>query len=97
MLNVPVPFPHVGSTAYLDDKDADNRDIIERVRILGAPDAAGEVLISIRSRRYPREIASGNRRVPLSLLRETEQPASPHRSSKPSGRKPKAKAGKPRR
>ena len=86
MLNVPTPFPHVGSTAYLDVEDhVLGRDVVEQVRILSAPDGNGDVLIAIRSRRFPREIASGNRTVPLALLRETEQPV-----SKPSGRKPKA-------
>jgi len=74
MLNVPTPFPHAGSIAYLDD-EIDGRTVTEQVRIQAAPDALGMVPIAIRSRRYPREIASGFRRVHISQLRETEQPA----------------------
>lgn len=82
MLNVHVPFPHVGSTAFIDDVDAEGRDVIERVRII-ALKADGHALISLRSYRYPHEIARGNRTVPLISLRETEQPLPP---AKPSGR-----------
>lgn len=78
MLSVPAPFPHVGSTAYLDVEDHTlARDVVEKVRILSAPDADGNVLIAIHGRRYPREIASGNRTVPISLLRETERAPAP--------------------
>lgn len=72
MLNVPVPFPHVGSTAYFDDIGPDGKDVVEKVRILRV-DGDANALISIRSRRYPHEIASGNRTVPLASLREHEQ------------------------
>lgn len=68
MLNVSAPFPYPGSTAYIDDIDHQSKDVVERVRIISVDDA-GEALISIRSRRYRHEMASGNRRVPLSDLR----------------------------
>lgn len=81
MLNVSAPYPHAGSTAYFDDVDLDGNDIVRKVRII-AHKPEDQVLIAIRDRLYPREIASGNRTISFSQLRETEQPASP----KPSGR-----------
>lgn len=90
MLHTLTPFPHAGSTAYLDEADDNGREVVEQVRILSAPDAHGEVLISLRSYRYRHEIARGNRRVPLADLRETEQPApSGRKRSRSSGRAPK--------
>lgn len=91
MLSTPAPFPHAGSIAYLDVEDhVLGRDVVEQVRILSAADANGNVLIAIRSRRFPREIASGNRTVPLALLRETEQPAHPARPERAPARKRRA-------
>lgn len=82
MLSVAAPFPYPGSNAYLDDRDVHGRDVVEPVRIL-RDNGDGSVLISLKSHRYPHEIASGNRSVPLSSLRETVQPLRP---VKPSGR-----------
>lgn len=77
MLSVPTEFPRVGSHGFLDDGAK-----VEPVRIL-RDNGDGHVLVSLTGRRFPREIASGNRTVPLSALRETEQPLPP---AKPSGR-----------
>ena len=77
MLSVPTEFPRVGSHGFLDDGTK-----VEPVRIL-RDNGDGNVLVSLTSHRFPREIASGNRTVPLADLRETEQPTSP---TKPSGR-----------
>lgn len=84
MLQAATDFPHSGSFAYMDDVDAEGNDIVEQVRIL-AHKPEDFVLVAIKSRRYPREIASGNRTVRLHALRPTEQPeaVSP---PKPSGR-----------
>ncbi|KPH60371.1 hypothetical protein ADT71_19875 [Novosphingobium sp. ST904] len=68
----------------MDDVDADGNDIVEKVRIL-AHKPEDRVLVAIKSRRYPGEIASGNRTVRLQSLRPTEQ-ASPVSPPKPSGR-----------
>lgn len=68
MLSVPTEFPQVGSHAFLDDGRS-----IEPVRIL-RNNGDGNVLIALTRHRYPRQIASGNRTVPLNSLRETEQP-----------------------
>ncbi|WP_232494939.1 hypothetical protein [Novosphingobium kaempferiae] len=88
MLNVSAPYPHAGSTAYIDDIDCLDKPVVRKVRIIShKPEDL--VLIAIRDRLAPREAASGNRTVPLSSLRETEQPEQ-HTISKPSGRKPKA-------
>lgn len=87
MLNIPTPFPEVGSFGFMDDRTPDGRDVIEPVRILSAPDDEGDVLISMTGRRFPREIASGNRRVPLAIIRETERAAPVvGKRSKPAGR-----------
>lgn len=72
MLNTPAQFPHAGATAYIDDIDGEGRDVVEQVRII-AHKPGKTVLIAIRSRRFPGEVASGNRTVPLSSLRETER------------------------
>ncbi len=72
MLNVAAQFPHAGSIAYIDDVDGSGCDVVEKVRII-AHKPGGQALIAIRSRRFPSEIASGNRTVPLSSLRETER------------------------
>lgn len=93
MLHVPAPFPAVGSYGFIDDRTPDGRDVVERVRIL-QDKGQGQVLVSLVGRRFPREIASGNRTVPLSLIRETEHPAFPCRSS---GRRPRAKAAAPKK
>ncbi|MED5546101.1 MAG: hypothetical protein VYD90_12700 [Pseudomonadota bacterium] len=68
----------------MDGVDAQGNDVVEKVRILAhkAPDL---VLVAIKSHRFPREIASGNRTVNLHQLRETEQ-AAPVSTPKPSGR-----------
>ncbi|MYL98736.1 hypothetical protein GR702_13280 [Novosphingobium sp. FGD1] len=103
MLNVSAPYPHAGSTAYIDDIDCLGNDIVRKVRII-AHKPEDLVLIGIRDRLAPREAASGNRTVPLSSLRETERPEQ-HQSehlSQPSGRTrgPRstgAKAGERRR
>lgn len=81
MLNVSAPYPHAGSTAYFDDIDLDGNDFVRKVRII-AHKPEDLVLVAIRDRLYPREIASGNRTISLSQLRETEQPV----PTKPSGR-----------
>lgn len=84
MLNVPAPYPHAGSTAYIDDIDCLDKPVVRKVRIIShKPEDL--VLIAIRDRLAPREAASGNRTVPLSSLRETEQPEL-HTPAKPSGR-----------
>lgn len=77
MLSVPTEFPQVGSHGFLDDGKT-----VEPVRILRV-NGDGNVLVSLTGRRFPREVASGNRTVPLISLRETEQPVPP---AKPSGR-----------
>lgn len=84
MLRTESPFPHVGSTAFLDDRRADGADVVERVRIL-RDNGDGTRLVSLLGHRYPHEIASGNRTVPLSDLRETElaEPVKPARRRKP--------------
>ncbi len=68
MLSVPTEFPRVGSHGFLDDGAK-----VEPVRIL-RDNGDGNVLVSLTGRRFPREIASGNRTVPLADLRATEQP-----------------------
>lgn len=87
MLNVATPFPHVGSYGFLDDQAPDGRYVVERIRILSAPDRDGRVLISLEGRRYPHEVASGNRTVPLALVRETERAETIAAQAKPAGRK----------
>ena len=82
MLHVPAAFPFVGSKCFFDDVDAAGRVIVEPARIL-RDNGDGTALLSLTDRRYPHEVASGNRTVPFALLRETEQPL---RQSKPSGR-----------
>lgn len=72
MLNVSAPYPHAGSTAYIDDKDCLGNDVVRKVRII-AHKPEDLVLIAIRDRLAPRESASGNRTVPLATLREHEQ------------------------
>lgn len=84
MLQAVADFPHSGSFGYRDDVDADGNDVVEKVRIL-AHKAPDQVLVAIKSRRFPREIASGNRTVQLHQLRATEQ-AEPVSNPKPSGR-----------
>lgn len=75
MLRTPTLFPFSGSTCYFDDQDADGHDTIEKARIQ-RDNGDGTALISIDSRRYPGEVASGNRTISFDLLRETEQPIS---------------------
>jgi hypothetical protein len=72
MLKAPAPFPHVGSTAYMDDRNDDGQDIVEKVRIQ-RDNGDGNALVAIESHRFNHEIASGNRTVPFAQLRETEQ------------------------
>lgn len=72
MLKVPASFPHVGSAAYMDDRNAEGQDIVEKVRIQGDC-GDGFALVSFESHRYPHQIASGNRRVLFTQLRATEQ------------------------
>lgn len=86
MLNVSAPYPHAGSTAYFDDLDLDGKDIVRKVRII-AHKPEELVLVAIRDRLYPREIASGNRTISLSQLRESEQPTSPQPSGRAKGRR----------
>lgn len=89
MLNVTAPFPHAGSTAFMDDIDLHGGDIVRKVCII-AHKPEDLVLIAIRDRLYSREIASGTRTVDLSALRETETAAPIEAAalplSKPSGR-----------
>lgn len=68
MLSVPTDFPQVGSHAFLDDGNT-----VEPVRIL-RNNGDGNVLIALTRHRFPRQIASGNRTVPIKSLRKTEQP-----------------------
>lgn len=98
MLSIPTTFPQVGSYGFMDVSDAEGRDAVERVRIL-RNNGDGSALISLTGHRYPREIASGNRTVPLSSLRATEQPEpAAKRSPRPkTARATAAKARKPRR
>ncbi|MCT2398499.1 hypothetical protein [Novosphingobium mangrovi (ex Huang et al. 2023)] len=74
MLDVPTDFPAAGSYGYIDDRTPDGRDVVQRVRIQQHK-ADGDVLVSLVGRRFPREVASGNRSVPLTLVRETEHPS----------------------
>jgi hypothetical protein len=74
MLNVTVPYPHAGCIAYMDDVDPDGNDVVEKVRII-AHKPEDRVLIAIHSHRYPGQVASGNRTVSLSQLREHERAA----------------------
>lgn len=89
MLNVTVPYPHAGCIAYMDDVDPEGNDVVEKVRII-AHKPEDLVLIAIQSHRYPGQVASGNRTVELSALRETEATAPVEVAalplSKPSGR-----------
>lgn len=89
MLHVPAPFPHVGATCYFDDKDAHGRPVVEPARIL-RDNGDGTALLSLTDRRFPREIASGNRTVPFADLRETEQPVAPPARRARSARKARA-------
>lgn len=74
MLATLAEFPHVGSLAYFDDRDAEGRDVVEQVRIL-RDNGDGSRLVSLLSHRYSHEAASGNRTVPTSALRATEMAA----------------------
>lgn len=87
MLAVATEFPQVGSHCFFDDVDQQNRPVVEPARIL-RNNGDGTVLVSLTDRRYPREVASGNRTVELARLRATEKPEFPAAAS---GRKPKAK------
>lgn len=93
MLQVATEFPAVGSYAFMDAIDHRGADVVEKVRIQ-RDNGDGNALISILSRRFPREIASGNRTVPFAQLRATEQ-AEPIKKSRPRAC-PKAKAGRRR-
>jgi len=74
MLKAPAAFPYVGSVCYFDDRTSDDQDVVEKARIQ-RDNGDGTALISIDSRRYPHEVASGNRKIAFDQLRETEQPA----------------------
>ena len=78
MLKEPASFPHVGSYCYFDHQTSDGQDVVERARIQ-RDNGDGTALLSIDSRRFPREVASGNRTVPFDQLRESEQ-ATPTRN-----------------
>lgn len=82
MLNVSASYPHAGSTAYFDDEDEHGNDIVRKVRII-AHKPEEQVLIAIRGQLFPREIASGNRTVDLSALRETETVAPIEAAARP--------------
>lgn len=73
MLSTPTPFPFSGSICYFDYSDADGNDTVEKARIQ-RDNGDGTALISIESRRFPGEVASGNRTIEFSQLRATEQP-----------------------
>ena len=88
MLAAATEFPQVGSHCFFDDVDQQNRPVVEPARIL-RNNGDGTVLVSLTDRRYPSEVASGNRTVELARLRATEKPEFPPAAS--SGRKPKAK------
>ncbi len=75
MLRTSASFPHVGSFCYFDDQNDDGQDVVEKARIQ-RNNGDGTALISIESRRFPGEVASGNRTIDLDRLRETEQPVS---------------------
>lgn len=72
MLKVPTPFPFSGSICYFDDQGTDGNDTVEKARIQ-RDNGDGTALISIESRRFPGEVASGNRTIEFALLRPTEQ------------------------
>ncbi|CDO35024.1 hypothetical protein [Novosphingobium sp. KN65.2] len=82
MLSIPTEFPQAGSFGFLDDRDHLGRDVVEQVRIL-RHNGDGNALVALTGRRFPGEIASGNRTVPLASLRATERPE----PIKPAGRK----------
>lgn len=75
MLKAPAAFPYTGSTCYFDDQNADGQDVVEKARIL-RDNGDNTALIAIHSRRFPHEVASGNRTISFDQLRATEQ-ASP--------------------
>lgn len=88
MLAVHTEFPHVGSNCYFDDVDKRNQPVVEPARIL-RDNGDGTALLSLTDRRYPGEVASGNRTVDFSRLRATEQPV-------PEGTAPRKRRGKGR-
>lgn len=92
MLSIPAPFPQVGSYGFIDAADPEGREVVEPVRIL-RDNGDGTALVSLTGRRFPREIASSNRTIPFTDLRETEgaDPTADHaelvEASKGAGRK----------
>lgn len=74
MLKAPAAFPYVGSFCYFDDHADDGSDIVEKARIQ-RDNGDGTALLSIASRRFSHEVASGNRTMPFAQLRECEQAA----------------------
>lgn len=75
MLKAPAAFPFVGSNCYFDDETTDGQDVVEKARIQ-RDNGDGTALISIDSRRFPHQVASGNRTIAFGLLRATEQATS---------------------
>lgn len=87
MLKVPASFPHVGATCFFDSQNDDGQDVVEKARIL-RDNGDGTRLIAIDSRRFPGEVASGNRSIDFAQLRATEQaePVAPRKRRRSAGR-----------
>lgn len=81
MLQSETTFPHAGAPAFL-------KPAAEPVKILQR-NANGTCLISLTDKRYPREIASGNRTVDFAELAATPEealPAKPRQRARRSAR-----------